>query len=125
MGYKKKNEILKNQPTATSRNFSYKMSRVNYYQEFGKKHRRPGAFANVLSWLIYVLPKVGPLKPLKLKDPGPIAEKLFIQSFDTVLLKCSSAMNILGTGKIDLTNIDFDTGKETVPGEYKLAEPDF
>ncbi len=112
----KKNEILKLQPTATSRSFQYKMSRRNYYQEFGKKHRDPGFFANVFSWVIRVLPKVGPFKALKIKDPGPEAEKLFIKSFDTVLANCASAMKTLRTRNIHLANIDFDTGNETAPG---------
>lgn len=121
----KKNEILKVQPTATSRNFRYKMNRSNYYLEYGKKHRKPGIFANALSFLIRVLPKVGPLKSLKLKEPGPAAEKLFIQSFDTVLTNCSAAMKILNNHNLNFTNIDFDTGNDTAPGEYKLADKNY
>jgi hypothetical protein len=118
----KKKEILKIQPTATSRSFRYKMSRTNYYQEFGKKHRRPGFFATAFSWIIRVLPKVGPLKSLKLKEPGPVAEKLFIQSFDSTLVNCASTMKSLGTGNIHFANIDFDTGNKTAFGEYRMAD---
>jgi len=118
----KKSDILKTQPTATAKSFQYKMRRANYYQEFGKKHHGPGIFANALSWLILVLPKVGPLKSLKIKAPGPIAEKLFIQSFDTVLVQYCAAVKILDAGSVDLSNIDFDTGNNTVAGEYKLAD---
>lgn len=118
----KKNDILKLQPTATSRSFRYKMSKANYYEEHGKKQRKPGFFTKVLSWVILVSPKVGPLKSLKIKEPGPAAEKLFIQSFDTVLVKCTYSMNTLGSGNINFANIDFDTGNNTAPGEYKLAD---
>src|SRR5258705_3282023 len=118
----KKDEILKVQPTATSRSFTYKMGKANYYQEKGKKHRMPGSFANALSWVIRVVPKIGPLKALKIKAPGPEAEALFIQSFDTVLVNCNSSMNMLNTGSINFPNIDFDTGNFTTPGEYKLAD---
>ncbi len=118
----KKNDILKLQPTATSRSFRYKMSKANYYEEYGKKHRKPGFFTEVLSWVILVSPKIGPLKTLKIKEPGPAAEKLFIQSFDTVLVKCKYSMQTLGSGDIDFANIDFDTGNNTAPGEYKLAD---
>ncbi len=121
----KRKEILELQPTATSRSFRYKMARTNYYQDFGKKQRKPGIFANALGWLIRVLPKVGPLRSLKLKDPGPVAEKLFIESFDTVLLHCVAAMKILSTGNLNFANIDFDTGNKTVPGEYKLADKSY
>jgi len=118
----KKDEILKFQPTATSRSFMYKMGRANYYQEQGKKHKMPGFFANALSWIIRVVPKTGPLKALKIKAPGPEAEKLFIQSFDTVLVNCNFSMKITNSGNINFANIDFDTGNNTTPGEYRLAD---
>ncbi len=121
----KKKEILKLQPTATSRSFRYKMNRTNYYQEYGKKHRNPGVLANAFSWVIRVLPKVGPLKSLKIKEPGAEAEKLFINSFDTVLVNCASTMKILRSRNIQFTNIDFDTGKTTAPGEYQMADDNY
>jgi len=118
----KENEILKMQPTATSRSFSNKMSRANYYQESGQKQKQPGFFTNSLAWLIRILPKTGPLKSLKFKEPGIEAEKLFIQSFDTVLSNFTASMKLVGTGNINFENIDFDTGYNTVPGEYELAD---
>jgi hypothetical protein len=118
----KKNEILKSQPTATARNFRYKMRRANYYQEFGKEQKKPNIFVKTLSWFILVLPKVGPLKVLKIKAPGAEAEKLFIQSFDSVLFHCNAATKTLMKGPLTLGNIDFDTGNDTAPGEYKLAD---
>jgi hypothetical protein len=121
----KKNEILKMQPTATSRSFRYKMKRANYYQEFGRKHHKPGVVATTLGWLVRILPKVGPLKSLKLKAPGPEAEKLFIQSFDTTLARVNVAVKLLRNADLDLANIDFDTGKQTGRGEYNLADVNY
>ncbi len=118
----RKNEILKTQPTATSRNFRYTMSRANYNKQLGDKSRKPGFVPFILSWFVRVLPKVGPLASLKIKEPGPEAEKIFIQSFDTVLVNCSASMKKIGRGKTDFANIDFDTGNETVQGEYKPAD---
>ena len=121
----RKNEILKTQPTATNISFRYTMSRANYYQQFGDKSRKPGFMPFVLSWFVRVLPKIGPLASLKIKDPGPDAEKLFIQSFDTVLANCHTAMKKISRGKTVFTNIDFDTGNETVQGEYKPADMNY
>ncbi len=121
----RKNDILKMQPTATSKNFRYKMTKANYYEAFGKKNRSPGFLAYALSGLIRILPKIGPLSVLKLKEPSLEAEKLFIQSFDTVLVNCSASMKVLSTENLDLKNIDFDTGKRTAPGEYKLADQNY
>ncbi len=118
----KKNEILKTQPTATSRSFKYKMSKANYKHDFGGSHNQPGFFTKSISWLIFVLPKVGPLRPLKIKALDANAEKIFIKSFDTVLLQYNAAIKILSNGKLNLSNIDFDTGSDTAPGEYDMAD---
>ncbi len=118
----KKDEILKIQPNETNRSFMKKMNRANYYQELGKKHRQPGFFVHALSWFIRALPKTGPLKALKIKEPGPVADKLFIQSFDTVLVNYSQSLKRLNSGELHLRNIDFDTGNSTAFGEYQLAD---
>ena len=121
----KKSEIRQLQPTASSRSFRYKLRKANYYAEFGKKHRKPGVFAIILSFVIRVSPKLGPLKALKFKEPGPGGEKLFIQSFDTVLVHYTASLNGLGYANINFTNIDFDTGADTAPGEYPPADKNY
>jgi hypothetical protein len=121
----KKNDILKTQPTATSRSFRYKMKSANYHQEFGQNHKRPGILATSFAWFIKVLPKVGPLRSLKLRAPGAEAEKLFIKSFDTSLANVAAAVKKLYKADFSLSNIDFDTGKETARGEYDLADVNY
>ena len=121
----KKAEILKETPTATSRDFRYKMSRDTYYHDTANKTKRPGFFAFTISWLIRVLPKVGPLRALKIRAPGPEAEAMFVKSFDTVLANCNTSMKQLSFQNIILSNIDFDTGNPTIPGEYKLADTNY
>ncbi len=82
----KRAEIRKSNPTITKKKFEYKMQKTNYYHEYGRKHEKPGFFPGVISVFVRILPKVGALKDLKIKIPGPDGEKLFIQSFDTVLV---------------------------------------
>lgn len=118
----KKGDIEKATPGITGRKFIYKMSRINYYQEFGKKRKRPGPGAQCFSLLIKILPKVGPLKALRFKVPPPEVEKLYIQSFDSVLLHFTTYLKDMTPSGPALSNIDFDTGKETEPGEYILAD---
>jgi hypothetical protein len=118
----KKSEIRKSQPGLTSRKFIYRMQRKKYEHEFGKQREKAGFFANVLSFFIRILPKVGPLKALKFKTPGPEAEKLFVQSFDTVLVHYSVFVRDRNPARHQLDDIDFDTGNETVFGEYSLAD---
>lgn len=119
----KKNDILKTNPTLTSKKFHYRIKRKEYYKEFGKEREKPKFKERVLAFIIEILPKVGPLKSLKFKDPGPEGEKLFIKSFDSTTFHYTIALNTLQkTDHLELTNIDFDTGKKTAPGEYGLVD---
>ncbi len=119
----KKDDIQKTTPTATARNFKYKMDRRKYFEEFGKEREKPGFKASALAFVIKVLPKVGPLKALKFQSPGPEGEKLFIKSFDTILVHYNNALTQLNSNnKLVLKDIDFDTGKPTIMGEYGLTD---
>jgi hypothetical protein len=117
----KQDEIQKMYVTATSRNFIYRMHRKNNRYKFDKKER-PGFLAWTVATFIYVIPKVGPLKVLKFKDPGPVAEKNFIASFDTVAMQYAANVTALHKHEVQLANVDFDTGTRTCEGEYSLAD---
>jgi hypothetical protein len=118
----KKNDIKKLNPSANSHNFHYRMSQKEFYKEFGKARQKPGFKAEVLSFLIRILPKAGPFKALRFKDVGPEGEKIFIKSFDTVLAHYHQELARLQYTNINLPDVDYDTGKPTVIGEYGLAD---
>jgi hypothetical protein len=118
----KKNDIKKSNPTATSRTFHYHMSKKDYYKEFGTVRQKPGFKAQLLSVFFRIVPKVGPFKVLKFKDVGPEGEKLFIRSFDTVLVHYRETLGKLYSGSIALPDVDYDTGKLTAMGEYGLTD---
>lgn len=117
----KKNEIRKSDPNATARNFRYKMNRANYNKEFGSERDKPGFFSHVFAGLIRILPKIGPLAPLKFKAPGPEVEKLYIASFDTVQAHFIASIQ-KNPRVIILQDKDLDTGKNIEPGEYKITD---
>jgi hypothetical protein len=118
----RRNDIKKQNPSANSHMFHYRMKKKDYIKEFGEQRQKPGFKAVVLSFLVRFLPKVGPLKALKFKDPGPEGEKLFIRSFDTVLVHYHEQLAKLEHGKISLQDVDYDTGRPTTIGEYGLAD---
>ncbi|HEY0055813.1 MAG TPA: zinc dependent phospholipase C family protein [Pedobacter sp.] len=123
---KKKSDIKKIQPDATSRNFSYRMKNRLYYHEFKKDHQKAGFFQSIIAGLLPILPKIGLLAKLKFKVPTPEAEKLFIRSFDTTLVHFEIALNNLNKGKnITLENKTLDTGHRTVWGEYAIADDNY
>ncbi len=118
----KKNNIDKESHNATSNHFRYKMHRKQYDKQYGKGYKRPGFSAKLLSFFIRALPKVGPLKALRFKAPTPEAEKLFVQSFDTILLHYAFNLKRLHEGGIHEKDMDYDTGRPTSDCEYSLAD---
>ncbi|OCX50358.1 hypothetical protein BEL04_21460 [Mucilaginibacter sp. PPCGB 2223] len=118
----KKDDIKKINPSATARKFRYRMRRREYFAEFGYAHEKPGLKASIFSFIIKILPKVGPLKALKFKAPGSEGEKLFSTSFDSILVHYQTALTKLNKNRLILPDIDFDTGKPTRLGEYGLTD---
>jgi hypothetical protein len=118
----KKSEIKKNMPGITSRKFRYRMHRKKYYEEFGRDFDKPKFKERVIAFLLTMAPKVGPLRVFRFKEVGPEGEKQFIKSFDTVMNKYAGALTELNYQKPTLINVNFDTGKKTVYGEYGLTD---
>ena len=121
----KKSQIRKLNNNITRRKFEYKMRKANYYHEYGQKREKTGVFPTAISVIVRVIPKVGPLRDLKIKIPGPEAENLFIKSFDTVVIRYSLSLTELNNKNNKYPNIDFDTGNETVSGEYNMADENY
>ena len=118
----KRSEIKKMNPGTKARNFSYRMKNKTYYHEFGRDHEKAGIVPRIVSFLLPLLPKIGPLSKLKFKQLNPEAELLFVKSFETTLSHYSLALSTLHSQPLSLANRTLDTGKETFPGEYIIAD---
>jgi hypothetical protein len=118
----KKGDIEKETPGATRQKFLYNLSKASYHKEWGDQYQKPGVFAKILSVLFRMVPKVGPFKALAIKPSTPETEKLFMRSFDTTVTQYRESLGQVRAGHLDLPNKDFDTGKATSPGEYRLAD---
>lgn len=118
----KKSLITELDSTATAARFNYKMKQRNYDKTYGTGYKRPGFFPSLVSYLIRVLPKLGPLKALKFKMPTAEAEKYFTQSFDTIMHYYIDNIARVSDQGIQLEDIDFDTGRPTAQCEYELAD---
>jgi len=121
----RKDEILKANPSANAHSFHYKMKRKAYIKEFGSSRTKGNIGERLVAFLIRILPKVGPLKALTFKDPGPKGEETFIKSFDTVLVHYQAALAYLHNKPLNLPDVDYDTGKPTHIGEYELADKSY
>jgi hypothetical protein len=121
---RKKSDIRKAKPGITARNFKYRMDRKIYNHDFEKKDR-PGIGTTLLSFFIRIVPKVGKLKVLNFKVPGAVAEKLFVQSFDSAVLNYGKIIGSLQPGRSFLYDMNFDTGERTSPGRYHLTDDSY
>jgi zinc dependent phospholipase C len=118
----KSGEIEKAAPGITRDKFVYQVSREDYEKEWGNEYEKPGAFDKTLAILFRVVPKVGPFRALSFRVPTQEAELMFLQSFDETLSRYRALLTQAKTGKLDLQNMDLDTGEPTRAGEYRLAD---
>ena len=58
------------------------------------------------------MPKIGPRKSFKPILPNEVTEKLFNDSYATILIKYTEAAKKLQSKESTLKNINLDTGKE-------------
>ncbi len=115
----RRHQIRTQYPSATARQFHYRMRRAVFRKAYGEDYDRPGFGARLVAGLLHALPKVGPLRPLKPVIPNEAAEALFVRSFDSVARHYRQAVADDG---VQLRNIDWDTGAPTGNGEYGLAD---
>jgi zinc dependent phospholipase C len=118
----KRKEILALTPTVTESSFVYTYTRQQYEQEFGTGYLKPGWVARILGFFYRILPKFGPLEPLKFKPPTPAAQDRFEESFKDARARYGATLAELARGTLDLANTNFDTGEPVRPGTYRLVD---
>jgi hypothetical protein len=118
----RRKEIVAETPNFREREFRYYLSRANYQKEWGQGYRRPGFGTRVLAFFLTFVPKVGPFKALDFKIPTKQTEDLYVASMDRTVENYTKLLHDAGSGKLQLTNTDFDTGRDTRAGEYTLTD---
>ncbi|MGH9641065.1 MAG: zinc dependent phospholipase C family protein [Terriglobales bacterium] len=118
----RKKELVKDTPNFNARKFRYYLSRANYQREWGKGYRKPGFGTRFLALVLKIVPKIGPFKALAFKIPTQQTEDLYVASINHTLDNYKGLLHDVGTKKFSLPNTDFDTGKITRAGEYKLTD---
>ncbi len=118
----KKDDIVKANPGIVREKFVYEMSVKDYEKQWGTSYTHAGIGTKMLSAIIAVLPKVGPLKAYGFEPPTPEAERLYLESFDHTVADFRRLIADARRGKLELENRNFDTGKPLRLGEYVLAD---
>jgi hypothetical protein len=115
-------QLVAETPNFNARKFRYYLSRANYQREWGKGYRKPGFGTRVLAFFLKFVPKIGPFKALDFKIPNQTTEDLYITSVNHTLDNYKSLLAEVKEKKLHLANTDFDTGRLTHAGEYKLTD---
>jgi hypothetical protein len=118
----KQDEIKKDQPSMTKKRFLYNLSRSSYRKYWGKDYKSPSLEERILAFFVRILPKIGPLKVLQLKTPTPATEQMFEASFNNSLARYRQLLDEVGSDRLVLANDNFDTGRLSTPGRYKLDD---
>jgi hypothetical protein len=118
----KKDDILKEQPSMTRKKFLYNLSKASYEKKWGKVYQKPTAWERFLAFVTTLIPKVGPLKILKLRTPTPQTERMFEASFNAALDRYKILLDQQRTGQPVVPNDNFDTGEVTAPGKYFMND---
>ena len=118
----KKDELVKNQPGLTRRQFLYNVSRASYRKDWGRDYKQPNFAARTLAFVVRILPKIGPLKALNFHAPTAQTEALFLNSFNHTMDVYRGLLAGQQAAALSLANLDFDTGAPTRPTEYSLAD---
>jgi hypothetical protein len=118
----KADEIAKDQPGVSRKQFVYNLQRASFEKDWGSNYEHPGFGARVLAFITRLLPKFGPLKGLDFKVPTPETEKMFEDSFDAAVQRDRQSFANAKAGDLRMPNRDLDTGQPVSPGEYLLTD---
>ena len=118
----KRDELVKENPSLAKKKFLYNLKRSEYEKEWGKKYQKPGFGARVMAVIFKIIPKIGPFRAIAFKMPNPDTETLYLKSVNTTVDQYRAYLQDLKTNKLQLANMDFDTGKPTSSGEYQLTD---
>jgi len=117
-----KDKLVKENPTLGRKKFLYNLKRADFEREWGKNYQKPGMGARIFAAMLKLLPKVGPFRALAFKMPSPNSETLYLKSVNATVEQYRAYLQDLAAQKLTLLNTDFDTGKPTRAGEYRLTD---
>lgn len=119
----KRAEIIKQNPQITDRDFVYKQTIPKQRRmAAGRQYKELNVFERILAFLVGVLVKLGLIKPLDYRVPTRETERLFMDSLLAAQGLYEKLLGDVEDGKVNLVNMNYDTGQPTRPGQYRLAD---
>ena len=120
-----KKDMMKESPSFAKRKFLYRLSRSDYEREWGKDYRKDSFKTRMFAVLLRYMPKVGPFKALAFNSPTSQTAEMYFKSINTTVDQYRIYLQQVRAGSLELTNSDFDTGKETKAAEYSLTDESY
>jgi hypothetical protein len=115
-------DLVKDTPNFDKRKFLYHLSRAKYEKEWGKGYRRPGFGTRLLAFFLRIIPKIGPAAALNFKVPTTQTEDMYIKSVDQTIDDYRRLLRQVSENNLKFPDTDCDTGRDTAPAEYSLAD---
>jgi len=114
-------------PTFNRKLFIYRLKQSEYRKTYGRGYQKPGIGAHIASFFVRIVPKIGPFRSLRLSLPSPQDEDSYFKSVNLTVDQYRVYLNQLQQPSVvrhddGLGDLDLDTGKATVSGEYRLAD---
>jgi zinc dependent phospholipase C len=117
-----KKDLMKETPNFSKKKFLYRLSRSDYEKEWGKDYTKPDFGTRFWSAVLRYMPKIGPFRALAFNNPTAQTEDMYFKSINTTVDQYRIYLEQVRTDSLNLTNSDFDTGKETEAAEYSLTD---
>jgi hypothetical protein len=118
----KQDEILQRTPGIQQNAFVFAFTRQDFERQFGAKYKKPGVLSRVLYFLIKIIPKVGPFKPLGFEPLSPEAARLLVAGFTASRERYRELLHASTAQAVSLPNTDFDTGQTATGRRNPLAD---
>ena len=118
----KKDQVSKEVPGITREKFLYNLSRASYEKEWGTEYHKPGIRTRLVTFVLRIIPKVGPFRSLAFRAPTPEVEKMFMASFNATVENYRALLENVNTNRLQLANENFDLGEPSAAGQYRGAD---
>jgi Zinc dependent phospholipase C len=118
-------DMMKETPSFAKKKFLYRLSRSDYEKEWGRDYKKDGFKTRLVAVLLRYMPKIGPFKALAFNSPTPQTAEMYFKSINTAVDRYRVFLGQVRSDSLELTNSDFDTGKETKAAEYSLTDESY
>ena len=104
--------------------YERRIAQLSKEEGWDQYRRKPGIRIHLLSGIIVIVPKIGPIKALAIKGPTEETERAYIASVNLCTATLAVSLRRLMGPQIEvgLTDRDLDTGQKVVPGGYPLTD---